>query len=154
VNTMPQPLYPRETSTHCIRDWVGPRPSLDDCRKPCSPLGFDGWTVQPLQTMLSQPTGPTQPPLQWLAGIPSPAVKRMGHEFDQSPPSSTKVKNEYSCTSSPSMYLHGVHRGSFTIFTFSCQSPVSCISSSPSVSYLGVSPQGRKPQEKWRGNTR
>jgi hypothetical protein len=42
----------------------------------------------------SRPTlGPTQPPIQWVPGAPSPGVKRQGRETDHSPPSSAEVKN-------------------------------------------------------------
>jgi hypothetical protein len=36
--------------------------------------------------------GPTQLPIQWLLGAPSPRIKRQGPEADYSPPSSAKVK--------------------------------------------------------------
>jgi hypothetical protein len=36
--------------------------------------------------------GPTHPPIQWVPGITSPAVKRQEHQADQSPPTSTKIK--------------------------------------------------------------
>jgi hypothetical protein len=35
---------------------------------------------------------PTQPPIQWVPGALSLAVKQLGHEADHSPPSSTEVK--------------------------------------------------------------
>jgi hypothetical protein len=35
---------------------------------------------------------PTQPPIQWIAGAPSPKVKRLGHEADHSPPSTSEDK--------------------------------------------------------------
>jgi hypothetical protein len=45
----------------------------------------------------------------------------LGHEADHSPPSTAKVKNEWSCTSNPQLHFHGVvlgnHRDNFT-FTF------------------------------------
>ena len=47
VNDTPRPLYPRERAgTHCIGVWVGPRASLDRCRKSRPPPGFDSRTVQ------------------------------------------------------------------------------------------------------------
>jgi hypothetical protein len=52
--------------------------------------------------------GPTQPPIQWVAGALSLGVKRPGREADRSPPSSAKVKNARSYTSAPSRRLHGV----------------------------------------------
>jgi hypothetical protein len=36
--------------------------------------------------------GPTQPPIQWVAGALSLGVKRPGREADHSPPSSAEVK--------------------------------------------------------------
>ena len=41
---------------------------------------------------------------------PLPEAKRPGHEVDHSPPSSTKVQNEWSYTSTPSTCLRGVNR--------------------------------------------
>jgi hypothetical protein len=35
-------------------------------------------------------------------------VKQLGHEADHSPPSSAKVKNVWSYTSTPPVHLHGV----------------------------------------------
>jgi hypothetical protein len=52
--------------------------------------------------------GPTQPPIQWVAGALSLGVKRSGREADHSPPSSSESKNEWSCTSTPQIRLHGV----------------------------------------------
>jgi hypothetical protein len=47
-----------------------------------------------LFSIASRPTfGPTQPPIKWIPGAPSPGVKRPGREADHSPPSSAKVKN-------------------------------------------------------------
>jgi hypothetical protein len=40
-----------------------------------------------------QALGPTQPPIQWLPGPPSPGVKRQRLEADHSPSSSAEVKN-------------------------------------------------------------
>jgi hypothetical protein len=37
--------------------------------------------------------GPTQPTIQWVPGGISTAVKRLGREADQSPPSSAELKN-------------------------------------------------------------
>jgi hypothetical protein len=45
--------------------------------------------------------GPTQPPIQWVPGALSLEVKRPGREADHSPPSSTEVKNAWSCTFTP-----------------------------------------------------
>jgi hypothetical protein len=43
--------------------------------------------------------GLTQPPIQWIPGALSLGVKRPGLEADHSPPSSAKVKEEWSYTS-------------------------------------------------------
>jgi len=45
--------------------------------------------------------GPTQPPIQWLPGALSLAVKQLGCEADHSPPSSAGVKNAWSYTCIP-----------------------------------------------------
>jgi hypothetical protein len=45
--------------------------------------------------------GPTQPPTQWETGTLSRGVKRPGREANHSPVSSVKVKNGWSCTSTP-----------------------------------------------------
>jgi hypothetical protein len=44
-----------------------------------------------------------------------PGIKLLGHKADHSPPSSAKVKNEQSCTSTPSICLDGVDRDNFTL---------------------------------------
>jgi hypothetical protein len=60
--------------------------------------------------MLSRPAlGPTQPPTQRVPGTTTPGVKRPGREAGNSPPSSAKIKNEWSYTSTPC--LHGVVLG-------------------------------------------
>jgi hypothetical protein len=51
---------------------------------------------------------PTQPPNQWVPGYLSLGVKRPGRKADHSPPSSAEVKNAWSYTSTPPIYLHGV----------------------------------------------
>jgi hypothetical protein len=57
---------------------------------------------------------PSQPPIQ---GVPSLlVVRRPGCEADHSPPSNTEIENEWSCTSTPPVCLHGVDRDSFTFF--------------------------------------
>jgi hypothetical protein len=44
---------------------------------------------------------PTQPPIQWITGVPSPQVKRPGREADHSPPASVEDKNAWRCSSTP-----------------------------------------------------
>jgi hypothetical protein len=51
--------------------------------------------------------GPTQPPIQWVAKVLSLEVKWLGHEADNSPPSSAEVKNVWNYTSAPPIY-HGL----------------------------------------------
>jgi hypothetical protein len=51
--------------------------------------------------------GPTQPPIQWVVGALTPEVKWLEHKADHSSPPSAKVKNMWSCTSTPQC-LHGV----------------------------------------------
>jgi len=48
---------------------------------------------------------PTQPPNQWAMGTLSLGVKRPGHEADHLLSSCVKVKNEWSCTSTPPCVL-------------------------------------------------
>jgi hypothetical protein len=45
--------------------------------------------------------GPTQPPIQWVAGALSPGVKRPRCEADHSPPTSAEVKKMWLYTSTP-----------------------------------------------------
>jgi len=59
---------------------------------------------------------PTQPTIQ---GVPVFFLrgKMAGYEVDHSPPSSAKVKNEWSYTSTPLICHHGVDREIFTFHT-------------------------------------
>jgi hypothetical protein len=52
--------------------------------------------------------GPTQPPIQWVPEAVSLGVKRPGREADHSLPSNAEVKKAWSCTSNPTIRLHGV----------------------------------------------
>jgi hypothetical protein len=52
-------------------------------------------------------------------------VKRPGHEFDHIPPSAAEVKNEWSYTSAPPVYLHGVDRDNLTLTFTECRSSMS-----------------------------
>jgi hypothetical protein len=45
-----------------------------------------------------------------------PIVKQTGYEVNHSFPSSAKVKNEWSCTSTPPISLHGMDRENFTFY--------------------------------------
>jgi len=68
--------------------------------------GFDSWQGLgfPLATVSRLARGPTQPPIQWLFGSSFPGVDWSGHEL----PSSTEVKDVWSCTSTPPILLRGV----------------------------------------------
>jgi hypothetical protein len=58
-------------------------------------LGFDsrrGLGIVLFTTASRTALGPTQPPIQWVPGSLSLAVKRPGREADHSPPSSAEVK--------------------------------------------------------------
>jgi len=62
--------------------------------------------------LLTPASGPalglTQLPIQRVAGVFSLGVKQPGCEANQSPPSSAKVKNAWSFTSTPQIHLHGM----------------------------------------------
>jgi hypothetical protein len=69
-------------------------------------------------TTSRQALGPPQPPVQWVPGAFTPQVKQLGCEGDHSPPSSAKVKNAWSFTSTL-QYVFMVwccikHRDNFT----------------------------------------
>jgi hypothetical protein len=80
-----------------------------------------GWTMGVLRfesrqglgiflfSAVSRPAlGPTQSPVQRVAGALSLGVKRPGREADYSPPFSAEVKNARSCASTPPIGLHRV----------------------------------------------
>jgi len=48
-----------------------------------------------------------------------PGVKLLRSEADHSSPSVVELKNEWSSTTTPPIYLHGVYRGNFKLFNFS-----------------------------------
>jgi hypothetical protein len=96
---------------------------------PCSvriPLhqgaGLIVWVQNPGRVKIFSPL---QKRLDWLWGTPSLLFSghqssSLGTEFDPSPPSSVKVKNERSYTSAPPVCLHWVDRNSFA-FNFYIQ---------------------------------
>jgi hypothetical protein len=58
-------------------------------------LGFDsrrGLGIFLFTTVSRTALGTTQPPIQWVPGALSLGVKRLGHEADHSPPSSSEAK--------------------------------------------------------------
>jgi hypothetical protein len=48
---------------------------------------------------------PTQPPIQWVPGAPSLGVKRPGRDIDHLPPSNAEIKNAWSHTSAPYIFM-------------------------------------------------
>jgi len=44
--------------------------------------------------------------------------RKAGRGVNHSPPSSAEIKSKWSCTSNPSIRLHGVHRGNLACTTF------------------------------------
>ena len=58
--------------------------------------------------------GLTEHPFQWRLWTVFLEVKELCHEADRSCPSSPGAENEQSCTSTPHIHLHGMHRDSFT----------------------------------------
>jgi hypothetical protein len=102
-------------------------------------LGFDSWRrlgIFLFTTASRTALGPTQPPIQWVPGVPSLEVKRPGREADHSPTSSAEVKNAWSYTSTP-LYVFMAwclvkHRDNCT-FTFTFTFLLICLESfSPS----------------------
>ena len=49
-------------------------------------------------------------PIYWISEALSPEENWPGCEAGSLPPSSAEVKNEWSCTSAPPLYLRGVYR--------------------------------------------
>jgi len=50
--------------------------------------------------------GPTQSPIHWV--LRTLGVKQLGHEADHPTPLNAEVKTAWSCTSTPTVHLHGV----------------------------------------------
>jgi hypothetical protein len=87
-----------------------------------------GWTVRGLNpggrqklSVLHKQSGPAVRPSGYRGS--HPGVKRPGREADQSPPSSTDIKNRWSHTSAPPTRRHGAERDKCT---FNCLSRVYC----------------------------
>jgi hypothetical protein len=62
--------------------------------------------------------GLIQPAAQWYLGS-FQRVKRPGSEGDHSPLPSAEVKNEWSCTSAPPIFCHGVDKHNCTCYGLS-----------------------------------
>ena len=60
-----------------------------------------------------------QPPIQWVLEYFS-RLKWSGHDVDHSPPTTAKVKNEWSYISTPPDWLHDVYRENFTYSLSKC----------------------------------
>jgi len=75
------------------------------------------------------------PPTQYSmgTGAPSPRINWSGHNANHSPPSSTKVKNEWSYNSIPPIRFHGVywdftfHSAIIFVITTIVSSSVKCL---------------------------
>jgi hypothetical protein len=70
-------------------------------------MGFDSWQGLGyfLTIMSRQALRSTQPPTQWVLGVLSLGIKWPVHEADHSPPSSAEVKNAWSYTSIPPIFM-------------------------------------------------
>jgi len=62
----------------------------------------------PFVTVSRTALRPTQPPIQWIAGVLSLGIKRPGREADHSPPTSGEIRNAWSYTPTPPICLHDV----------------------------------------------
>jgi hypothetical protein len=120
----------------CQRRWIGPsvckflfallNPKF---RELCSSVGMatnyglDGTDLNPnrakrycpLQKHPDQIFGPLKPFIQWVLGS-FPKVKWPGPEVDYWPPSSAEVRNEWNCTYTTPVWIHGIDTDNFTLF--------------------------------------
>jgi hypothetical protein len=60
-----------------------------------------------------QALGPTKPPLQVVMGGSFMRVQVLGHEADNSSPTSSKFKNQCNCTSTLPICFHVMYRDGF-----------------------------------------
>jgi len=92
-------------------------------------LDGSGFEFRQGQRFFSSPKRPNRlwdPPNLLISGYRRslPEIKRLRCAYDIWNPSSADVKNEWSYTSSPPIFLLGVDRDSFTIFIVPCQPDV------------------------------
>ena len=75
--------------------------------------------------------GPAQPPIQWvIVFFFLPGVEQLGHDVGCSPPSSAKVKNEWSYTSVPPCMASWYGQGQLYLWCVKCASFISlCLTS-------------------------
>jgi hypothetical protein len=74
-------------------------------------LGFDsrrGLGIYLFTTVSRTALRHNQPPVQWIPRFLSSGIKRRVRKSDHSPPSSAKVKNVWSYTSTPILHFRGV----------------------------------------------
>jgi hypothetical protein len=76
---------------------------------------FHSWRKQEafLQSSQANSWAP-QRPIQWILQDFPPRIKQLGQEANYSPPSSAKIKNEWSYTSTPYMGFYGMHKDNST----------------------------------------
>jgi len=101
--TVPEYVTAMTTLQTCIRRQ--PVPISDGL--PTNPKNFRGFPQSP-QLNASIILEKDQPPIQWVTGALSPAVKRPRREAHHSTPSNAEVKNAWRYTSTPPVHLHGV----------------------------------------------
>lgn len=91
-------------------------------QKTSPPPGFDAWTVQLVTSHYTDCALPAHWAHRATFSVASgySCTRSKGTVASGWPvtPSSTNVKNQYSCTTSPSIYCHGVHRDNLTIRTY------------------------------------
>lgn len=112
-------------------------------------LGFYSWQVKGIFLLSITPRPSLGPPkshhMQWVLWI-----RRQGHEEDCSPPTKAEIQNEWTCTSTPLIHLHGMQRhNSAIIWTDSskyvhhiknphctCITATNCLSHGPSLVFI------------------
>jgi hypothetical protein len=106
-------LYPQERpGTHCTGGWVGLGAGLDGTEN-LTLTGFDPRTFQPIMCCYTDYSILTA--IQRYRAY-FPGEKQPKCEVNHSPPSSAKVKNEWSYTPTPAICLHSVDTENFTVY--------------------------------------